>query len=177
MTDSFSYRLIERLAEDHPDSSASEMHGALSGMLCTNPGLAYESWLQALFAEEIGALNEGDHDVLRKLYESTRAELTASDLSFELLLPDDEDSLAERARALGNWCQGFLFGLAQQAGERHWSEESEEVLRDFAEISRLVSEGSSEEDEEAYTEIAEYVRMGVQLIRSEFEAVPRQRLH
>lgn len=177
MTEAPSYRRIEQLAEDYPDFSAAEMHGALSGMLCADLELECERWLQALFVEEAGALTQTERELLTQLYEATRIDLGSSDLAFELLLPDDEEPLAGRTQALGHWCQGFLFGLGHCVGEKNLSDESQEVLRDFAEISRIESAGSSDEDEDAYAEIAEYVRMGVQLIRSEFQTLPRPRLH
>ena len=35
-----------------------------------------------------------------------------SDVEFELMLPDDDESLEARVEALGTWCQGFVYGLA-----------------------------------------------------------------
>jgi len=178
MTEPLSYRRIQEVAESsHTPSSAAEMHGVLAGMLCANMRLTCEHWLSALFGDEKNALNPADRDSLMRLFEITRQELASSDFAFDLLLPEEEASVSERARALGEWCQGFLFGLGQHAGERNWSGESHEVLQDFVEISRLESDSSSEDDDEAYTEIAEFVRVAVQVIRKEVETSPRQRLH
>ncbi len=177
MNESPRYRRIAQLAEDHPDFSAAEIHGALSGMLCSDRGLDYEHWLRTLFEEDTTRFSDTERDVLAALYHTTKAELDAPDLSFRLLLPDDEQPLADRMRALGDWCQGFLFGFGQAAGEQSWSEDSSEVLRDLVEISRLDVEDSSSEDEEAFTQIAEYVRMAVQVVRGECRTLPRHRLH
>lgn len=177
MTDSPTYHRIEQFAEDYPDLSAAEIHGALSGMLCSDRGLECDHWLIALFAEEAAHLTSTERDLLTSLYLATRDELASLDLVFYPLLPDDNEPLAERTRALGDWCQGFLFGFGQGAGERNWSSESDEVLRDLVEISRIEPEPSSAENEEAYAEIAEYVRIAVQLIRGDSELHPRHRLH
>lgn len=179
MSEDFSHRFGARFAQDPPDSSVAEMHGILSGMLCSDPGLDCDDWLETVFAEDCRKLSEADRATLATLFETTRVDLASPDLTFELLLPDDEEPLTERTRALGHWCQGFLFGLGQSVGNRQWSDEADEVLHDLAEISRIESEGSTAEDEEAYAEIEEYVRMAVQLIRSDFEPghPPLQRLH
>lgn len=174
------YRRIEKLVEEYPGFSAAEVHGALSGMLCSDRGLECDHWLHTLFDEDAGRFSDTERELLATLYHTTKAELDAPDRSFRLLLPGDERPLADRMRALGDWCQGFLFGFGQAADEQSWSEDSGEVLRDLVEISRLDAEDSSSEeseDEEAFTQIAEYVRMAVQVIRGECQMRPRQRLH
>ena len=77
----------------------------------------------------------------------------------------------ERALALSQWCQGFLYGFGT-GGPCRASEltaEVEEVLRDLTHISQAsVDTGAdAEEEEQAYAEIVEYVRVGVQLIHDE----------
>ena len=37
-----------------------------------------------------------------------KGELAGDDIAIVLLLPSDDAPLAERAVALGQWCQGFL---------------------------------------------------------------------
>ncbi len=177
MNDAPTYYRLEQLALDYPDLTAAEIHGALSGLLCSDRSLECEQWLRLLFADEASRLTDGERQLLTALYTATKAGLASPDLAFCLLLPDDDEPLDERTRALSDWCQGFLFGFGQGAGERSWSAESDEVLRDLVEISRIEPEASSDAGEEAYTEIAEYVRIAVQLIRGDAELHPRPRLH
>ncbi len=99
------------------------------------------------------------------------------DFSFSPLLPDDDDSLQERADALGEWCRGFLLGLGYGSNSADWPGECTEILRDFVDITHLDPEASGEEDESAYAELAEYVRVGVQVIQRELRSRPSQRLH
>lgn len=171
------YDQIASLAENYPGLSAAELHGALSGMLCSNHAVECQHWLQNLFADDLDRLSDLDRELLTGLYETTRATLASPDLDFELLLPDDDEPLADRARALGDWCQGFLFGVGLGRGGPDCSDESAEVLRDFADISRIEAEGASNAEEEDFTEVAEYVRMAVQIIRGEFVDHPWHRLH
>jgi hypothetical protein len=92
-------------------------------------------------------------------------------MDFQLLLPDDDAPLAERAMALSQWCQGFLYGFGTGGAvpRDRLSGEVEEVLRDLTHISQASVEtgADAEEEEQAYTEIIEYVRAGVQLIHDE----------
>ena len=91
-------------------------------------------------------------------------------------MPGDEDALQGRALALGEWCHGFLQGIGYTGKESGWPDECAEILRDFLEIVRLDPAVAGEADEMAYTELTEYVRIGVQVIHSEFQSLtPPQR--
>jgi uncharacterized protein YgfB (UPF0149 family) len=78
--------------------------------------------------------------------------------------------LRERATAVYDWCRGFLFALGL-AGvhERDLSEQTREVFRDFADITRLdfddLAEGDDHED--ALTEIVEFLWVAAMLVYEE----------
>ena len=76
--------------------------------------------------------------------------------------------------ALGEWCQGFLSGLTL-GGISDFDKlgtDAREVVEDLVEIARAGTsyhlEGS-EEDEQAYAELMEYLRVGVLLINEELQ--------
>ena len=94
--------------------------------------------------------------------------------SFQLLLPDDDETLLERGHALGAWVQGFNLGFGlQQKDKPVASEEVKEVLTDFAEIANLSNDMEEDEDtEQAFFEINEYVRISSLLCFSELGALP-----
>ena len=99
-------------------------------------------------------------------------------MQFDLLLPPDEEPLAVRTAALAEWCQGFLYGLGAGGipDARRLEGDAGELVRDFAEISRA-SVGSSEDqeaDENAYGELVEFVRVGVQLLFEELGSARAQ---
>lgn len=66
-----------------------------------------------------------------------------------------------------------MFGVALSAVDTNvkFSLDSQEILRDVAEIARLgVSQVQDEADELAYVEIVEYLRVGALIISEEFRA-------
>lgn len=178
MNQDLSYQDVQEIVLNSASvASAAEAHGVLSGLLCLNGQADCDQWLEAIFGESRSRLDSDERAVLSALCETTRHQLDDFDFSFELLLPDDELPLSERANALGEWCQGFLYGLGYRSDGAEWSGESTEVLHDILEISRLNPDSAGESDEAAYTEIAEYVRVGIQVIRAELQQQAPTRLH
>lgn len=153
---------------------AAETHGTVCGALCA--GAEGEGdWLSHILDEASGSdeAQKACRRALLTLRDETYALLRSGTLEFELLLPDDEEGLADRTAALGEWCQGFLFGMGL-AGDRldveELGEETAEVLRDMGQIAQAGFEGAGgEEDETAYVEIVEYVKVGVQLLYEELQ--------
>ena len=92
----------------------------------------------------------------------------------ELLLPPDEEGMPLRARELGRWCHGFVTGLALGGitSKELDEEECEDALERFQEIAEISYDDIEidEEDEIAYTEVSEYVRMAVLMIYSDIQA-------
>jgi uncharacterized protein YgfB (UPF0149 family) len=152
--------------------AAAESHGCLCGALWTTQQYALESWLDELVPEADADSDPGDdRATLRLLFADTLRSLRGEEMEFQLLLPDDDAALLERALALSQWCQGFLygFGTGQAVPRDELTGEVEEVLRDLTHISQASVEtgADAEEEEQAYAEIVEYVRAGVQLIHDE----------
>ncbi len=167
--------LDETLRRAGAACDAAESHGTLCGALCSGAD-ADGAWIDHILDEASGPAEVQDacRRMLRTLCDETRGLLRSGTLEFTPLLPDDETGLADRTDALSEWCQGFLYGMGL-AGARfkpdELSEETGEVLKDIGQISQAGFEGEdSEEDETAYTEIVEYVRVGVQLLYEELQA-------
>ncbi|VAW97814.1 hypothetical protein MNBD_GAMMA22-356 [hydrothermal vent metagenome] len=145
----------------------SECHGNACGVLCSQIAMNSNDWFDSLVS---GSDISVDHvellaDLLRHLYEITEQFLNNIDFEFELFLPDDEVVIRERLDALGEWCSGFLLGLSV-GGISDVSSLPDEIanfLKDCLEIARVGNSelNNSEDDETSYTELVEYVRMGV----------------
>jgi len=160
---------------------AADAHGALCGMLCARGTIELSEWVDHVIDEQDQG-NELLHDVVHKLselHQSTLEMMNDATANFKLLLLDDDDPLPERVEALAAWCQGFIYGLAaggiQEGSEL--PEDTAELLKDMIEISRAghdvddtgVEESDVNDDEMAYMEIEEYVRMGVLLVYEELQ--------
>ncbi len=160
---------------------AADAHGALCGMLCARGTVELSEWVDHVIGEQEQG-NELLHDVVHKLsdlHQSTLEMMNDATGDFRLLLMDDDDPLPERVEALAAWCQGFIYGLAA-GGIKEGSElpeDTAELLKDVIEISRAghdvddtgVDDSEDNDDEVAYMEIEEYVRMGVLLIYEELQ--------
>jgi uncharacterized protein YgfB (UPF0149 family) len=149
---------------------AAESHGCLCGALCVTTQYSLDRWLDEIIPEE-QERTQADRQALSLLFADTLQALRGGEMDFELLLPDDEAPLESRAAALSQWCQGFLygFGTGQPSKLEQLPATVDEVLRDLTHIGRAAVESGegSEEEEEAYSQVMEYVRVGVQLIHDE----------
>lgn len=159
--------LSEALNDTALKMHASQVHGIITGLLCGNPNN------KAAWEEMITGNQESDatHNSLQLLYEGTATHLSDFLMDFQLVLPEDDDDLPVRAEGLTLWCQGFLTGLKSagiQVVEREPGEVTE-AIDDLVEIAKMNYEDvvASEEDEEAYVELIEYVRMAVIMINQE----------
>jgi len=167
--------LEDTLAEAGSPTEAAEAHGSLCGALCAQPQLRFESWLEELL-EDRDARNEHTRDVLQSVFSHTSEHLGGDGMQFAPLLPDDDEPLAGRTFALAHWCEGFLYGLGASGltSIEALPGEVGEIVRDMSEISRATAEAAeaaepTETDEQAYAELVEYIRVGVQLIYEELE--------
>jgi Uncharacterized protein conserved in bacteria len=123
---------------------------------------------------QIGAYRKA----LLKIIDENVKTLKDGDLDFELIIPDENYTIQERAEALSIWCQGFIDGvsfLLSEHGlkiEQSENKESFEIIEDFTQISTLDSHSINEEvDEElALMELIEFVRLSVQMIYDEFRS-------
>lgn len=170
----------------HPDFNAlerhlrglalgpAELHGSLCGYLCGGGIPQPGRWLEQLCIDAEGLTDAAGPD-LESLRRSTIALLDDPELRFSPLLPEADSAMAGRVQALAQWCGGFLggFGLSG-AGEREpGSPEGGDALRDIERIAQFGYEaGDEEEDEAAFAEILEYVRMAVILLRQEGAPAP-----
>ncbi len=156
--------------------SVAEAHGCLCGALCAMPQFSARHWLRELLPDpaEGEVLTEGADvaEVLNRVYRDTFDALRGADMAFAPLLPDDELPLNNRIAALAQWSQGFLYGFgigAPAVSMASLPDEVSEVLKDLTEIARAseTETSGSDEEEQAYSELVEYLRAAVQLIHDE----------
>ena len=151
--------------------SVPELHGAAIGIGVTDTSRFELQDLVDLLGTD--ALADGE-TVARFVNDSLEA-LHAEDMSFALLLPEDDALIEERLEALGQWCQSFLTGFAAGLSRRGVQtlkglpEEAQEIVQDFAAIAQLETEladDDADDGEANFLELSEYVKVGVLLIMS-----------
>lgn len=158
--------LQRALVQAHALTDAAEAHGTLVGSLCASR-CTLADWLAEILPE--GRAEGMAAERLRQVYDATAGALNDGAMSFQPLLPSDDAPIADRTLALGDWCQGFLYGLGAGAALPDASSldgEAAEVLRDMTQITQVDvdPEDGAESNEAAYAELVEYVRVGVQIL-------------
>ena len=149
-----------------------ECHGVACGLLCRLPDASLDAFMGLLdMLELVKTPRTGLQMVFEELLNASRAQLADEDISFSLWLPNEEEMLEERTMALSQWCSGFLAGIGSSGDDtlKTLSEDANEALKDLQQISTAdVSDtAESEEDEVAFAEIVEYIRIVTLMIRED----------
>ena len=162
------YEALESaLRQAESEMSPAESHGLICGMLCVDPAVSDERWM----GEVVPASPEGEadpagaRDLLAHLRGASAAALAGEEAGLQLFLPEDDAALALRTEALIDWCDAFLYGLGVAGlDHRSLSPEAREVLEELTEVSRLDPQAEGEEDERAFFDVSEFVRVSVMLL-------------
>lgn len=166
------------LASEAEPSVVAETHATVIGLVCAHPGIAAEAilgHLDALGGEEFDAddadARSEQTKALTPVIAALHRRLDSMDMSFQPLLPSDEQPLAQRTQCLAHWCSGFLTGFGAGQGELD-SQDAREAASLLGEIARAVSdsEAEAEGEEAAYAELVEFVRMAVLMLHAERRA-------
>ncbi|MDD5755372.1 MAG: UPF0149 family protein, partial [Methylococcales bacterium] len=149
-------------------------HGMASGLLTVNPNFSGEQWLSELLRDTVPLANE-HHAEFIGLFEDTQDVLINDEFEFDLFLPDDDEaSLIERIEALRQWCKGFLFGVGFANTATKFSQQTQEILKDVAEMTKLhIDDTDIELDDDTaaendFMELTEYLRAAVLALRDDF---------
>lgn len=155
---------IQAVLEQHDIfANASEIHGVIAGMLCGGTPIDSTTWLGPVsdFFHQGLTFNEPIEALLQMMFKAIGQSLMDENLPFKPLLPDDEENLTVRSAAFASWTEGFMSGFALNKGVLAGaSDDVNESIRDFAEISKMTTDlEENEENEEAFFEVYEYVRI------------------
>lgn len=155
--------------------TAAEAHGLLSGVLVL-PDADKVDWLDLLLSTEDQVTENLSTDLsqfLLDLFRATRHQLSSREFGYRVYLPNQEQGLQQQALAIAAWCRGFLLGVsATGLTAENCGDVVREILSDIVELSSVESEGDDPAGEEhALLEIEEYLRVAVQLLKEELQAV------
>ncbi|SDI25909.1 UPF0149 family protein [Pseudomonas panipatensis] len=161
------------LAEAALPVSPAELHGHLLGRVCAGAGFDQDEWQQAASELLGGDPSERLQAALGGLLGMVQQDFSTGEMAVVLMLPTDDAPLAERAVALGQWCQGFLAGFGLALRQASLSDEADEVLQDIAAIAQIQGQlDESEDGESDYMEVQEYLRVAPLLLFAEFGKAP-----
>jgi len=159
--------LSDALNQTSLKMNASQVHGLICGLL-SRQSATPPAWEALIMGEEKLPTT---HALLQELYTVTSSQLDDYLFEFHLVLPNDDALLPERAECLTLWCQGFLTGMkiVNIPIEGRAPSDVTEAINDLIEIAKMHYEEvvASEEDEAAYEELVEFVRMAAILIYQE----------
>lgn len=148
---------------------AADLHGNVCGWLCGGKQTKEEPWQARLGLDQ--AFGSGSNDeaerVLDALARVSWSQLEHDSFAFQLILPNDDEPMQARTDALLSWSGGFLGGLGLAGYQAPADDEScAEFLQDLGKIARSEIEmtGDSEEDEAAFAELVEFLRMGTLML-------------
>jgi uncharacterized protein YgfB (UPF0149 family) len=145
----------------------------MCGFICATAG-SNSDWEKLIIGNDP---NPAAIEVLRNLYEATYHQMSEFSFEFSLILPSDMEDINARTEGLGLWCQGFLTGLgdAYATLEQQGPQEVADALNDITEIAQ-VSFGeipATDEEETAYYELEEYVRLIALMMFHELKSSPQ----
>lgn len=149
-----------------PNSNVAQIHGIICGTICAQSGVDID--ILKLFPQ--AKKSKKAQTLLIQMYEASYHELSEFSFQFSLILPMDSIDINTRAENLGLWCQGFLTGLGQ-VPVTEVSDEVNEALEDMMEISKINfgDIATNDDDETAYFELVEYVRLSILMIYHELK--------
>jgi len=145
-----------------------EIHGVVVGIGVADP----ERFEIQDLVDLLGTEALADTESVNNFVAATLDSLYVDDMSFKLLLPDDEADMSERLTALAHWCQSFLEGYVVGLKRRGIGEmgglpeEVKEIVQDMVAIAQLDPEHDEDDPEADFVELEEYVKVGTLLILS-----------
>ena len=170
-------RVAKSLASLSCQQSPAEIHAFLVAMLSVGVGLNEQAWLNSIISHDsrITATVMGRaKKVLGSLFSHVSEELREDVYNIELLLPSDEADIALRIEALAQWASAYitavnLIGVDLQTQE---NQELVEALADMTNIACLSpqqEETGNQDDEKAFVQLVEYVRVCVMMLHTEHQ--------
>ncbi len=148
----------------------SEVHGTIVGAMANHMKSGITPDLLKLIEPTADAQDRRFthlRDMLYELYRDTSELLIETKDGFDLILPDEDESIEIRVNGIATWCKGYLLGLLYNNAFSidQIPESGAEIARDLMEIAEAAA-GADDENEEdwALAELHEYIKVGSQLI-------------
>src|SRR5574344_696335 len=158
-------------------ATPAELHGVLCGRWCRGAPMRRDAWLQEFneLVNDGASLRGAVNAWLESMFNATLEGLTLQ-AGFQLLLPEDDETLEDRLLAMSDWAQAFLAGFAViQRDLTRASDELQEMLSDISEITQMEQELEDDgETEASYLVIYEHLKLGAMMAFEEFGQRPAE---
>lgn len=145
--------------------SASLLHGIMCGYLCAGEDQQGESYIRALLNNKKDEQSRRAIFAMFEVFSISQQQISHFDFEFQMMLPEDSESLVHRAKAFSEWCEGFTQSLTLSGVHMDQlnEEDSQDALQHMLEFAELDCDtlDVDEEDERALMEVSEYARMAV----------------
>lgn len=163
------YLQIKEICQAYfPDLHTSELAGMLHGLLGHGFVIEEGRWQQdmANFLTSGEPLSYDACKGLESCLAFTQKDYLADSFVIDILIPDDDEPLADRAEAIAQWCQGYLTGYGLVKQSQPLSEDGQEALQDLSEIARIDYDIDADEQEldMAFETICEHIKMSAHII-------------
>lgn len=145
---------------------ASELHGALTGLLCAAGSAPGDDWPQRL-ALDLGPADVAAHPPLTALAGHVRGQFDFAPARVEPLVP--EGPLRARAQALVEWCRGFLggFGLAGHPSAGQAGSTAAELIADLGVIAGTRLDEDAEDEDADFETVLDFIQTAVAVLHHE----------
>ncbi len=156
------------LAAAASDIPTAYLHALWCGLVVGGQYCSPKEWvaLASGDGEFWNSLTPEAKQIILQIAEGTLLQLEDPDFTLMLLLPDDDSSALEsRVEALTEWCLGFIIGFDKKKQPVLLEGDAAQALADLTKISEMECDvEETEEDEQSYTELVEFVRVSVMMI-------------
>ncbi len=176
------YPELDRKLKSTPwNGGVSEAHGLLAGLACR--GIIAHGLANKMYLLRIPNTENTEHAVmLEGLFDLILRDLQSDEITFNILLPAEPLSTAQKAEQIANWCQGYLQGFCYD-GKPSICQHNDivrEIFEDIFHICSIELDTDAElelindnDDQKSLVEIEEYLRVGIRLIYDETTADTR----
>lgn len=159
--------------------SASALHGAMCGYLCAGADNQGEAYIRALLNNRKDEHSRNAILAMFEVFSVSQQQIANFDFEFQMMLPDEQESLITRAQAFSEWCEGFTQALTSAGvnADQFYEEEAQDALQHLFEFAELDCESLDidDEDERALMEVSEYARMAVIRLHGDLKLNERER--
>lgn len=160
-------------------ASASSLHGMMCGYLCAGADTQGEAYIRALLNNKKDEESRNAALAMFEIFSISQQQISNFDFEFEMMLPDDQEPLRERALAFSEWCEGFTqaLTLAGVSMDEFYEEDAQDAMQHMIEFAELDCDtlDVDEDDERALVEVSEYARMAVIRLHGDLKLNERER--